>query len=273
MVGTLIRHEAIRTRGLLATIFGAAAILTLVGAALSATMWPLISQLGMFMAILGAVGTVPAAQLGLAWDYWQSGYRRIGYFTQTLPVRGSTIYWVRLAWGLVVLVAGLLWSAVLGVLAFFGTAGALGMHPFDIFTLVGDWFIAIAAVLPWWGWLAAPVLLVVFVGFNLVQYYFAASVGSERRFTSLGVGGPVLVWFAVYLAMQLVFLAFMLLIPLGVTVVDGSLALTSQNFLGAIIANEQPGSMPAGIIPAFVVAGVVLVWRTVISWDRRVSLA
>lgn len=273
MVGTLIRHEAIRTRGLLATIFGAAAILTVVGAVLAATMWPLISQVGLLMAIVGAVATVPASQLGLAWDYWQSGYRRIGYFTQTLPVRGRTIYWARLAWGVAVLVAGLLWSSVLGILAFFGTAGSFGMRPFDVFPLVGDWFSALAAVLPWWGWIALPVLLLVFVGFTLVQYYFAASIGSERRLVSLGIGGPVLVWFAVYMAMQLVFLVFMFVVPLGIGVIDGTLALTSENFFAAVIANEQPGSMPAGIIPAFVLATIALVWRTVVSWERKVSLA
>lgn len=272
MVGKLIKHEILRTKGLLATIFGAALALTVVGALTAATQWPLVAQFGLIVGLLGAGGVLPATQLGLGIEYWTSGYRRVGYFTQTLPVKGSTIYWTRLLWGAVVAVAALAWTGLLAIITFMGNAASLGYAPFDVFGIVADTVAATAAVMPWWGWIVAPLLVLLFVMFSLLQYYFAASVGSERRFNSMGIGGPVLVWFLVYVITQVVVLGFMLL-PLGVGVEGGSLALVNDNYLQMMLSDTQPGSVPVGIILGFLVLAVLLAWRTAVSWDRKVSLA
>lgn len=272
MVGKLIKHEAIRTRGLLATIFGAATLLAVMGALMGATQWPVIAQFGMVVSMVGAVGVLPATQLALGIDYWQTGYRRTGYFTQTLPVKGSTIYWAKLAWGTVAVVASLVLALLLGAVTFMGNARAFGHAPMDLFGLVGDWWAGIVAVMPWWGWVAFPLALLVLSLFTLFQYYFAASVGSEKRFVSMGIGGPVLVWFLLYMVLQVVILGFTM-IPLGLGVEGGSLALVSENYLGMIINNTEPGTVPIGFLPGFVVASVVLVWRTLVSWNHKVSLA
>lgn len=38
-------------------------------------------------------------------------------------------------------------------------------------------------------------------------------------------------------------------------------------------ADSQPGSMPIGFVPVFLVVLPVLVWRTTVSWNRKVILA
>lgn len=272
MVGKLIKHEAIRTRGMLATIFGAAALLAVVGSLMAATQWPVIAQFGLVVSLVGAVGVLPATQLALGIDYWQTSYRRIGYFTQTLPVKGSTIYWAKLAWGAIAVVASLVVALLLGAITFMGSAGSLGYAPLDIFGLVGEFLFEVAAVLPWWGWIAAPLALLLLILFTLFQYYFAASIGSEKRFVGMGVGGPVLVWFGLYVVLQVVLMAFMI-IPLGLGVEGGSLALASENYLQLIVNDIEPATVPIGFLPGFLLASVILVWRTVVSWNRKVSLA
>ncbi|GAB3821141.1 hypothetical protein GCM10028820_28780 [Tessaracoccus terricola] len=272
MVGKLIKHEAIRTGGMLGVLFGAATLLAVVGALLAATGWPVIAQFGLVVSFVGAVGVLPATQLALGLDYWQTGYRRIGYFTQTLPVKGATIYWAKLAWGTLVVVASLLVALVLSGITFMGNAETLGYAPMDLFGLVGQWWAAVVAVMPWWGWVVGVPMLLLLAVFNLLQYYFAASVGSEKRFGSLGLGGPVLVWFALYMALQIVLVGFML-IPLGVGVEGGSLTLVSENYLAMVLNNINPATAPIGFLPGFLVAAVFLVWRTVVSWNSKVSLA
>lgn len=272
MVRTLIKHEVLRTKGLLATIFGAALLLAVVGALTAATQWPLVAQFGLIVGMVGTAGILPAAQLGLAIEYWTSGYRRVGYFTQTLPVKGSTIYGARLLWGLVVVIAALLWAGLLGIITFMGSAASLGRAPLDVFGIIADTAAGIAAVMPWWGWIVSPLLVVLFLMFNLLQYYFAASIGSERRFNSMGIGGPILVWLLLYVVAQVVILAFMLL-PVGIGVEGGSVALVTENYVAMMLADDAPGSVPAGIVLGFVTMAVLLVWRTAISWDRKVTLA
>lgn len=273
MVGKLIKHEAIRTSGMLLTIFGAATLLVVLGALASATRWPVVAQIGLVGALVGTVGVLVGTQLAMGIDYWRSSYRRIGYFTQTLPVKGSTIYWAKLAWAAIAVVMGLVWAGVLGVLTFMGNATSIGYRPLDVFSLVGDWFSAAADVLPWWGWVAGPAIVLVYLMFPVVQYFFAASIGSERRLVSLGVGGPVLVWFLLYVVMQVTLLLGMIAIPFGLTVSDGRMALVGQNFLQLMLDDSQPGSMPIGFVPVLLVALVMLVWRTTVSWNRKVTLA
>ncbi len=273
MVGKLIKHEAIRTSGMLLAIFGAATLLVVLGALASATRWPVVAQIGLIGALTGTVGVLVGTQLALGIDYWRSSYRRIGYFTQTLPVKGATIYWAKLAWAAVAVVVALLWACLLGVVTFMGNATSIGYRPLDVFQLIGDWLAAMADVLPWWVWIAGPLLVFVFVMFTVVEYFFAASIGSERRLVSLGVGGPVLVWFLLYMAMQVMLMFGMVAIPLGLTVSDGGLELVGQNFLQLMLADSQPGSMPIGFVPVFLVVVPLLVWRTTVSWNRKVTLA
>lgn len=273
MVGKLIKHEAIRTRGLGLQIFGAATLLALGGALLAVTGWPVVAQFGLVMGLLATAGLIPAVQLALGIDYWVSSYRRLGYFTQTLPVKGSTIYLAKLLWGLVAIVAAVAWAVVLGLVTFFGNAGAMGLRPFDIFSLVGDFFASVAEVLPAWGWVVFPLLILMFLAFSLVQYFFSASVGSEKRFNSMGIGGPIVVWILIYLAMQLLLMGFMIAVPFGFGLDGDSLGLVSMNFLELMVTDGEAEAVPIGFIPGFLIAFAGLVWRTVVSWDKKVSLA
>lgn len=273
MVRKLIKHEAIRTSGLLGTVFGAAALLTVLGALLTATRWPLIAQFGLGAALVGAVGVLPAAQLALGIDYWRHSYRRAGYLTQTLPVRGATIYWAKLVWAGVVMVAALLWAVLLGGVTFMGAAPGLGHRPTDVFGIVADQVAAAARVVPWWGWAPGVLLVLALLILPVVEYFFAASLGSERALVALGLGGPVLVWFLLYFAMQVLLMAGMVALPFGVAVGAGGVELVTQDFWHLMVTDTPPTAMPIGFLPVLVVAFVVLVWRTTISWDRKVTLA
>ena len=127
MVSTLITHEFLRTRRWLAVVCGLVTLLTVIGALMAWSGWPLISQLGLIMSFLATGGFVVVVMLGLAYDYWRSSYSKTGYFTQSLPLKGSTIYGSKLLWGGIVTVVAILWDLVLGLIAYLGSARAVGV--------------------------------------------------------------------------------------------------------------------------------------------------
>lgn len=273
MVTTLITHEALRTRNWLAVLFGAAAITTLVGTLMAYTPWALIQGLGFVLAIVAVGAFLTVVQVGLAFDYWRSSYSKTGYFTQSLPVRGSTIYGAKLLWGSVVTVVALVWNLLLVVPVLFGAS-----HMFDLgitFPRLLDELKVMFGAAPAWVWVVGVIVVIaLFVG-GLAQYYFAASIGSEARMNRLGIGGPILVWFVLYLVMQVVLFLGIIAIPLGLTATPDGTALTvvSMDFLELMINNQDANAMPVGFIPVLFVVSAALIWRTVVSWNKKVSLA
>ncbi|MGV8847867.1 hypothetical protein [Tessaracoccus sp.] len=272
MVGTLITHEYLRTRTWLAVVFGAATLLTLVGTLMAYTPWGFIQVLGCILSFVAVAAFLFVVQLGLAFDYWRSSYSKTGYFTQSLPVQGSTIYGAKLLWGSIVTVVTLVWNVVLAVPVVFGVAHAMG-EGITWAQLLRDLGRMWGSAPPWvWGVLA--ILFITLAIGGLAQYYFAASVGSEARLNRLGIGGPIIVWFVLYMVMQLLLLVGIVAVPLGLGAgTDGTLAIISANFLEMVMVNDSPDIMPLGFFPVLYIVSAVLIWRTVVSWNKKVSLA
>lgn len=275
MTAVLLKHEVIRTRGFLLTIAGAGIGLAVVGSLMALTGWPVLSQLGTVLGFIGAFGLLPAMQLALAIDYWRSGYGRIGYFTQTLPVRGARIYASKLAWAGIVVLLGILATVAIWFLVMVASAQSLfGLTPAALLTQVGDVLAAAYAASPWLVAVAAPLLLVLLYAYNTVMYCCAASLGSERWLQRLGWGGPVLVWFGLYAAVQLVMLVLILAIPFGLGVdAAGDFGIVPADLLGAMLTGTELELMPIGFVPALIVVIPLMIWRTAHSWNHRVSLA
>ncbi|MDN5763525.1 MAG: hypothetical protein L0H41_14580 [Microlunatus sp.] len=272
MVGTLIKHEFLRTRRWLGVVFGIVTLVTLVGALTAWTGWPLISQLGVGLSFIGVGAFLMIVQVGLAWDYWRSSYSKTGYFTQSLPVKGATIYWSKLLWGCAVTMAAIVWNLVLALVAYLGTAGSLGVaDPLRQLRETLGLIFDVASPLTVLG--IAVGIVILFLG-GLAQYYFAASIGSESRMNRLGIGGPVLVWLGLYMVMQVLLFLGIIAVPVALGIgPDGGLAVVSMNFLEAMVHNQNADAMPLGFVPVLPLVTAALIWRTVVSWNAKVSLA
>ena len=270
MITTLMKHEWLRTRGLLGTIGAIVLVLVAAGTALTATGWPGISLIGMLMVVVPLVALVPAAQIALTIHYWQSSYSRTGYFTQSLPVRGPTIYAAKLLWALLISFAGLLASVGLLLAAWPVLAGQLGAerNPFSIIQQMWSSGAAVAST---------PLLLAgiaLFVGMLLVwpiQYFFAASVGSETPLNRLGLGGPVVVFLGLYLASQVLTFLGIAALPWGIGMTDGQLGVVQWSVFAEMAAGSASTNdiMPIGFVPVILLVCLV---RSVHSWRSKVSL-
>ncbi|WP_402469520.1 hypothetical protein [Isoptericola aurantiacus] len=270
---TLLKHELVQTRAMLGLVAGASALLTLTGAALAATGWPVLAPLGTVVALMSTVGLVPVTQVLLAVHYWQSSYGRVGYLTQTLPLRGTTIFWAKMlwAWAVSIVMTGIAVAVALPVGELVARATGRSLRVLE--TLREGWA-TLADIGPAW---VAPAAIAVVVGLILTwptQYFFAASVGSQAPLNRLGAGGPIIVWVAVYVAVQVITLASFAAVPVAVGLDGGQLALVPFDLLSEMTAGGTGPSdvMPVGFLPGLLLTTLVCLGWTVHSWKRRVSL-
>lgn len=272
MVGTLIRHESLRTRGWLTVVVGAAVLLTAVGVAMEYTPWEFVRVIGFLLTLLAVATLLPVVQVGLGLDYWRSSFSRTGYFTQALPIKGSTIHWTKFLWGFIVSTIILVMNVILAMICLLGASRAfsLGITPSHLV----DQISIIAAQATPFEYLIAIVVVLCLVAVTLVQYYFAAAIGSEARMNKLGIGGPILVWFILYVVLQVLLLLGLLLVPVGLQLSEfGSLDFVATPFPASLMSEESPDILPMGLVPVLVLTTAALSWRTIVSWNRKVSLA
>lgn len=268
----IVKHEWFRTKSMLGGIVGIAALLVLASAVLTATGWPLLSTFGLMVGVIATIGLVPALQLALTVDHYRSSFGRPGYFTHTLPIRGSRIYLAKLAWVLIVTLVGLLISLAFGAITWMGSAIAAGTQ-LNPLVVVRDAWISIADVTPAW----VPVLGIAGVLLLIlswpVTYYFAVAVGSEQRFHRFGSAGPVLVYVALYLVNQVLMVVSIVAIPLAIGMDGNRLGIIPVNLLNDLVEGSSSDVMPIGMILPLVLVTAFCLWRSIRSWNRKVSLA
>lgn len=266
MVRTVMKHEWHRTKGLLLANYGIGAILVLLAAGLAATRWPVISGIGLPLGIAVLSAMFTGVLVSLAVDYWRSSYRRMGYLTQALPVRGRVLFAGKYLYGLLVAVVTTVLCLALGLVLYLGVGGSLE-------NLV-DMIVGIGVFVPVWLWMLIPVAILVMLGLYVAQLYFAASIGSESRFQSMGAGGPVVIWLLTYMAVQAAMLVAIIAVPLGIGLApDGRIGAAPLTFVELIAQGNNATMMPAGFLVGMAVVLPLLLWQTVRSWERRTSLA
>lgn len=271
---TLLKHEFIQTRAMLAFVAGVAVLTSCAGTLLAVTGWPILSELGYAAGVIAVIGLVPAAQIMLTVVYWRSSYGRTGFFTQTLPVRGSTIYWAKMLWAWIVSIVGVLLSLGILLAAAPIVASSNGGQPDVLLAALREAWTSLNEMAPIWGVIAGVAAMLAMVLIWPTQYFFAASIGAQAPMNRMGAGGPIVVWIGVYVAVQvLVFLSFAA-VPLAIGVDGGSLAVVPFSVFAEIgAASGNPTEvMPIGFVPALLLITLVCIVWTTRSWNRRVSL-
>ena len=273
MTTTLLKHEWLRTRGALGMFFGITMLVGTLGSLLGAAGWSALSVLGLLLGFLAVAVLVPGAQLLLAADYWRSSYGRTGYFTQSLPVRGSTIFRAKLLWmTLVSLIAAVL-TGLAGWLLWWALSFTAQV-PRPTVAAIGDALTYVGGITPAWMIVGGAILLLVSLVMTAVYYYFAVSIGHESRFSTLSWGGPIVVYVVVYFCTQVLSLVGMVLLPFGIGMKGDQLGLVRFNVLSEMTAGVDVNNdvMPIGFIAVLLVVGVFCLWRTARSWNHKVAL-
>ncbi len=271
---TLLKHELLRTRDALALVGCLALLLAVAGTLLAATGVPLLATVGLVAGLIAVICLVPATQLMLTVTYWRSSYGRTGYLTQTLPVKGSRIYWAKMIWAWLVSLLAAALSVGITLAAAPVVAGATGGQADALLSTLREGWARLNELAPGWGVAAAVAAMVMMVLIWPTQYFFAASIGSQAPLNRMGVGGPVLVWIGLYLAVQVIVFASFAAIPLAVGMDGDRLGLVRFDLFAEMAAGTSSSAdvMPIGFIPALVAVSVACIVWSARSWNRRVSL-
>ncbi|WP_040284216.1 hypothetical protein [Tessaracoccus massiliensis] len=268
MIATLFKHESRRTLRWFALIVLAGVVVAGSSALLAAV---LPAPLNGLFAVLGAIGAgaVPGiVPIWLGIEFYRSSYSRTGYLTRALPVKGTTIFWVKLAYAYVLSLLSVVVGLALMYVAAIGFTVAGGGTVGDLNRSLADTW-AIIVETP--GWVVAMVVALLFLLPLqwLASYFFAATRGSEAWSNKLGLGGPILVWFLFYFASQAAGLLGAL-IPLQVAFVDGALRLQAQ-WLNIFTMDDQ-NIVPVGVFLGIALVSLVAIVWAAVSFDRKAEL-
>jgi hypothetical protein len=263
MVGKLMKHEFLRTRGPLG-LSAAIALLVCAVAYGLALISPVVATFPFGIALAISLVFTFGVQLYLAIEFYRSSFGRRGYFTHTLPVRGSTLVGTKLAYAMLVTLAAVLWTIVL-LLICLATAVELRMITYDAFwSGLGDLF----GTSRWFLWFLALNIVGLLIS-TIVQYYFSVAVGSEAWINKTGGMGPVVTFLIVYAAFQVVALVAFLLPPTFDPFTESWR--WSMPLLDMIDDPEQMG-IPLSVFWVSYVLSAVMIWRTVVSVGRKLEL-
>jgi len=273
MIATLFAQEYRATRKNLLVATGMLLLVAAVSLTFFALRVPVLGSLGMVLGIAAGVLVTPVALGLLVESYWRTMYGREGYFTMSLPVRGSTLFAAKVLYGMVASLVALAVTLVTllgGAIAF---ALAEGLEPLAFLregiAVIESWQI-------WLGVISAAVQLAFFVvvGAGLM------SVGAEARFNHLGFGAPVIGGVLTYLVMQVITFAAIMFVPLGVVLTGPDAgSLVPQGMFDEIMAAIRTGAQTAdvsvlglGFLFTSVAAIAVMAWWGARSVERRTSL-
>ena len=270
MLSTILKHEFHRTKQPLALLFGVASLALLVSVALTLTGLPAITTIAGFGATLVVGAFLWITILWLALDFYASNFGNQRYLTHSLPIPSSKLLWAKLlyAWG-VALVA-LVWFAA----GFFVSTTLMGVT--SGVSLAQAWSRQIDVVRqilseqPAWVPLGLSCVAVAFLLTYVIIAFASISVGSEKRFNRWRIGGAVLVFVIIYLALQLLLLLGIVAIPLGVVPDTGPVEIAPFKLSELFVADTE--IVPLGFIPVMILTGAVLLWRTHRSWSARIDL-
>lgn len=273
MIGTLFGQEFRSTRRSFFTVLGIVFVVAVVGAGTGALKVPILGPLGYGIAIIAAAAFTAIVLAVLVEHYWRTMYGREGYFTMTLPVRGRALFTAKVLYGLVATYAAIAISAAMlfGISVIFSVSSGHGPLGF-----VRDLFTDVSAPMVWF----VIAIMLVQLTFSVVTGAAIISIGAEARFNHLGFGAPVIGYIVLYFVMQVLALAAMLFVPLGIVLTGPDAgSVVSHGMLDDFVSsirdtsgNTQPNVLGLGIVPLSVLVAALFAWWGGRSVERRTSL-
>lgn len=203
--------------------------------------------------VLMCFAQVAIAFVLVIWRYYKNLYSPEGYLTHTLPVHPSQLLWSKL-------LVGFVWTALsylVGAAVFVCVMMADFLKSADQLTEISNLYHSIlvqtgldkyeAAM-----WAFIIIMMLLSIVMLLTEAYFAITVGNLSKLHSLGIGGPILVYFAEYISLQIVATAAIMFVPLGIRITTSGEKLlgfkfVTQNMFSQISANfNAVGASGAG---------------------------
>lgn len=268
MIAQLMKHEIRRTWKPLLLAAGVPGLVALLAAVFVGLDLGYVSEGALVLGVLTVALAITLVQVFLIYDYWRSSHSAAAYLTHAVPVRGGRIYGVKLAWGTLAMLASSIWCVFLWFVMFARSLPGSVAQAFDeVVTGAREMF----ATLPAWLIVSIVAFVLLAAVLSLAQYHFAIAVGSESWINRLGAAGPVLIYLATTVVLQVLSVLSLLVLPVGVgAAAPGSPVTLHRVTFAELVAGSE--MVPVGFVLVLGLATVVMVWRTQVSWNSRISL-
>ena len=281
MTGKLWKWEWRRNSRMLLIATGACVAAGLGGILLGLLKMPLLAVFGFIVVAIAAVVLPYLVTWLLAWRYWKTMYGGQGYFTNTIPVRGRSLFYAKANF-----------AALAGLLTMLISCALLAGGAWSVFYATGTGREGIDQALAhfrenptlWWFMILLMVFSVVAMTY---QVFGGISLGQGKGLVHMGAGGSILVLVILYLVNQVVSLIGTFLIPGGLYL-EGPHAgeFTSKTMLQDLIEtfravaanpdaydpNAQTQLIGLAFIPLLVIVTVAVVWMATRSIEKHTSL-
>ena len=193
--------------------FGAFVAVIVVAAGIVAAGLPGISGSTVMLAYALCALTPAACAIAAMADYWKTLYGQRGYFTMSLPISGTVIFWAKITriviecllalalavGGIIAVAAAAAWSDGISLAEY--TAGprslVAGMPTSTVVIMIA---VQIVLSMSW-----------------IVQGCAAMTIGAEGRFNHLGFGAPIIGFVLLYIVNQVLSTVGTFFLPLSVT--------------------------------------------------------
>ena len=231
--------------------FGAFVAVIAVAAGIVAAGLPGISGSTVMLAYALCALTPAACVIAALADYWKTLYGQRGYFTMSLPISGTVIFWAKITriviecllalalaiGGIIAVAAAAAWSDGISLAEY--TAGprslVAGMPTSTVVIMIA---VQIVLSMSW-----------------IVQGCAVMTIGAEGRFNHLGFGAPIIGFVLVYIVNQVLSTVGTFFLPLSVTT-DGhfSTEIMWTSYLATMGTEGHPNVIGIGsyvLVPLF----------------------
>ncbi|MCI7456370.1 hypothetical protein [Actinomyces urogenitalis] len=274
MFATLLKEELLskgRTYLQIVAILAAtglgASVIGAVPALLGAEVLTTFTGLASVVAFIVAVPIVAVSELI---DYWQSMYGQRGYLTMTVPARGREVFGAKVVFGLAATLLAMVFAA-LGVSA--AVMVSAWLRGVEVASLIAP----LRGMVEYFGagfvWGFATFLILQLLSW-MVIIEAVMSIGAQARWNRMGAGAPVIGVLAVYLIGQVLTVAAIIVVPVGLDL--PSHQIVWEGSLPSMVATwgtgEDPSVLGLGFLPVPLVLAAVLAWRAVPAIEKHTSL-
>ncbi|MDD3958865.1 MAG: hypothetical protein GX099_08230 [Clostridiaceae bacterium] len=219
MFGKLVKHEFHATGRMIPLIF----LVTVIVAAMMVV--SVVLELGVLVNVtlvllfFTVFAEVIVTLVLIIWRYYRSMCGNEAYLTHTLPVRPHLLLWSKL-------LVSFVWMALSYLLMLGMVAVIITLFASKNGTSVSE---IMSSMRNLWEMLGLEghevTVITIFVAVfvtsilgGLTNAFFSISLGSTSKFHQLGIGGPILVYIILYIALQLINLLGMVFIPLALRI-------------------------------------------------------
>ena len=281
MFGKLVKHEFHATARIIPFIYLVTIFLALVHVVTAKLNLGAASKISLVLMVLMCFAQIAIAFVLVIWRYYKNMYSSEGYLTHTLPVHPSQLLWSKL-------LVGFIWTAlsyIVGAAVFAGVMMAdfvKSANQLDEISTIYHAFLAQTGLDKYEAamWIFVIGMMLLSILLLLTEAYFAITVGNLSKLHSLGIGGPVLVYFAEYIALQIVAVVTMMFIPLGLQMTQSGdqlmeFKLVTQNMFSQISTNYNaaaaagPGT-DSGIVGIAYYILIPFIMIGLLCWTARI---